>query len=218
MADTPEGDAAATGGAAPPVSEGDNRRGTAGAPADNSPPARRLANGRFAPGASANPTRRFSRGQSGNPKGRPLGKFRAGTRAAAALLDAQAEALAQKAIELALGGDPVAVRFCLGRVLGVRRGQQAVVELDLRRRSPRTGRSRQGIADGANGRRWCRRYGLTPDEALSLAQMLDGFPRILTAGLVGRPPADGSAADPRQMLLDELARIAAAGTVAPRGC
>ncbi len=76
---------------------------------------------------------KFRQGYSGNPEGRPprtkTGSFRAGTRAAALLLDAQAEALAQKAIEMALDGDPVAVRFCLGRILGVRRGQP--VELDL---------------------------------------------------------------------------------------
>src|SRR6185312_14550202 len=108
---------------------------------------------------------RFRRGVCGNPKGRPRTRARAGARAAAALLDAQAEALMGKAIELALGGDPVAVRFCLGRVLGVRRGQP--VELDM------PGVAEPGdlaaavtaiVAALADGR-------VTPDEALSLSQM-----------------------------------------------
>jgi hypothetical protein len=80
---------------------------TAGAPAVIEGSIERGARGRFAKGASGNSTGRFQKGQSGNPNGRPRGsgKFRAGSRAAAALLDTQAEALAGKAIEMAFAGD-----------------------------------------------------------------------------------------------------------------
>jgi hypothetical protein len=160
----------------------------------------------------------FRKGQSGNPAGRPKGRYRAGTRAAALLLDAQAEALAQKAIELALGGDPVAVRFCLGRLLGVRRGQP--VELDLPAVAgpgDLTGAVTAITAALAEGR-------LTPDEALACAQMLDGFPRALAAGLAGTGPDDRDAEDPREVLKRELDRLAEAldrgefGTVASTSC
>src|SRR5258705_118225 len=54
----------------------------------------------------------FQKGRSGNPKGRPKGSRNAATLACEALLDGQAEALTQKAIQMALDGDPVALRLC----------------------------------------------------------------------------------------------------------
>ncbi len=48
--------------------------------------------------------RPFVKGQSGNPAGRPRGSVNRGTRAAAVLLDGEAENLARKAVELALDG------------------------------------------------------------------------------------------------------------------
>ena len=61
--------------------------------------------------------RPFVRGQSGNPGGRPAGARNRKTLAAAILLDGEAEALTRKAVELALAGDPTAMRLCLERIL-----------------------------------------------------------------------------------------------------
>jgi hypothetical protein len=47
----------------------------------------------------------FQKGQSGNPDGRPKGSRNATTLALETLLDGQATALTQKAIDLALAGD-----------------------------------------------------------------------------------------------------------------
>jgi hypothetical protein len=191
------------GGEAPPVIDGDNRRITGGEPPDKGDPGARDEFGRFVPGTAAGAATRFNKGRSGNPNGRPKGsgRFRAGTRAAALLLDARAEALAEKAIEMALDGDAVAVRFCLGRLLGVRRGQP--VELDLPAiAAPRdlagvVGAIAAAVASGS----------ITPDEALALAQMVDGFPRVLAAGAPERPLEPSE--DPREAFIRELDRIAA---------
>jgi hypothetical protein len=64
---------------------------------------------------------RFSKGRSGNPRGKPKGARHRTTLAAEALLDGEAEALTRKAIELALAGDAVALRLCLERIIPPRR-------------------------------------------------------------------------------------------------
>lgn len=142
--------------------------------------------GRFAQGASGNPNGRYKKGQSGNPNGRPrgTGKFRAGSRAAAELLDAQAEVLAEKAIEMAVSGDPVAVRFCLGRVLGVRRGQ--LVELDGAFAMPEITRPSDLVAAINRIAAAAMQGAITPDEAFALSRMVDSFNRSLERGWVER--------------------------------
>ena len=65
--------------------------------------------------------RPFEKGVSGNPTGRPRGSRNATTLAVEALLDGQANALTQKAIDLALGGDMAALRLCLDRIFPPRK-------------------------------------------------------------------------------------------------
>jgi hypothetical protein len=61
--------------------------------------------------------RPFERGRSGNPGGRRRGSRNKATLAAAALLAGESEALTRKAVEMALAGDPAAMRLCMERVL-----------------------------------------------------------------------------------------------------
>ena len=71
----------------------------------------------------------FKPGQSGNPSGRPKGARNKSTVAAEALLDGESEALTRRCIDLAMEGDPTALRLCLSRILPVRR--ERTIELDL---------------------------------------------------------------------------------------
>ena len=64
---------------------------------------------------------RFRPGQSGNPAGRPKGARNRTTMAVEEILDGEADALARKAIELALNGDTVALRLCLERIAPAKR-------------------------------------------------------------------------------------------------
>jgi hypothetical protein len=63
------------------------------------------------------PGRRFEKGRSGNPAGRRRGSRNKATLAAAGLLAGESEALTRKAVEMALAGDPTAMRLCMERVL-----------------------------------------------------------------------------------------------------
>jgi hypothetical protein len=73
--------------------------------------------------------RPFQKGQSGNPDGRPKGSRNAITIALKALLDGQATALTQKAVDLALTGDMAALRLCLDRILPPRKDRPVTFKL-----------------------------------------------------------------------------------------
>jgi len=123
---------------------------------------------------------RFRRGQSGNPDGRPVGSLNRATRAAALLLDGEAEALTRKAVEMALGGDAVALRLCLDRVLGARRGRP--VELVV----PAIASAGDLVAAMNAVTAAATQGAITPDEAVALSHMVDSFNRTFEADHVWR--------------------------------
>ncbi len=127
---------------------------------------------------------RFRKGRSGNPGGRPRGSVNRATRAAMQLLDGEAEALTRKAVELALAGDPIALRLCLDRILGVRRGRpvELVGELAL----PPVANARDLAAAMSSVAAAATQGAITPDEAVALAQMVESFTRTLDAAHVER--------------------------------
>ena len=61
--------------------------------------------------------RPFTKGPSNRPPGRRAGSRNKKTLAAAILLEGEAEALTRRAVELALAGDPTAMRLCIERIL-----------------------------------------------------------------------------------------------------
>jgi len=60
---------------------------------------------------------RFKPGQSGNPAGKRPGTRSKSTMAALSLLEGEAQALTRKAIDAALGGDMMALRLCIDRII-----------------------------------------------------------------------------------------------------
>ncbi len=123
---------------------------------------------------------RFRKGSSGNPKGRPPGSVNRATRAAALLLDGEAEALVRKAVELALAGDPVALRLCLDRTVAPRRGRPVELALPPLADARDLAAAIAAVAGAATEGR------ITPDEAVALAQMMESFTRTLDAAHVER--------------------------------
>ena len=72
---------------------------------------------------------RFQKGVSGNPKGRPLGSRNQSSLAAEMLLENQAAAITQKCVDMAMDGDPTALRLCVSRLIPIKR--QRTISLDL---------------------------------------------------------------------------------------
>ena len=73
---------------------------------------------------------RGGRFAAGNP-GKPKGARHRVTRAAEEMLDGEAEALTRKAIDLALCGDPMALRLCLERILPPRKERPVDIVLPV---------------------------------------------------------------------------------------
>jgi Family of unknown function (DUF5681) len=118
---------------------------------------------------------RFSRGRSGNPRGKPKGARHRTTLAAEALLDGEAEALTRKAIALALAGDTTALRLCLDRILPPRRERPVSFML------PRL----EGAGDAAGAMAAITAAvataEITPSEAAELSKLVEAFVRALEA-------------------------------------
>ena len=72
---------------------------------------------------------RFRKGRSGNPAGRPRGSRNSATRACETLLEGQAEALTQKAVDMALAGDTVALKICIDRIFPPRKDRPVTFPL-----------------------------------------------------------------------------------------
>jgi Family of unknown function (DUF5681) len=119
--------------------------------------------------------RPFQKGQSGNPAGRPRGSVNRATRAAELLLDGEAEALARKAIELALSGDPAALRLCLDRTVAPRRERPVEVALP----PIDSAADLLGAIKAVAGAVGCG--AITAAEAVALSQMIETFLRTIDA-------------------------------------
>ena len=116
---------------------------------------------------------RFQPGQSGNPEGRPRGARNKATLALENLLDGQAEALTQKAIELALGGDIPALRICLDRILPPRKDRPVSFEL------PAINGAEDAKAATAALLTAVSVGSLTPSEAAEVCKLVDAYVKAI---------------------------------------
>jgi hypothetical protein len=116
---------------------------------------------------------RFPKGQSGNPAGKPKGTRNATTLALEALLDGQASALTQKAIDVALTGDIPALRLCLDRILPPRKDSPVAFELPEMKTLNDTVSAMCAIVKAVG------QGDLTPTEAGELTKMVQAFAKII---------------------------------------
>ena len=113
--------------------------------------------------------RPFMKGQSGNPAGKPKGARHRATLAAEVLLDGEAEALTRKAVELALGGNVLALRLCLDRILPPPRERAVTFALpEVRSAADATAAMASILASVAAGE-------LTVAEAGGLVKLVEAF-------------------------------------------
>ena len=71
----------------------------------------------------------FSKGQSGNPAGKPPGARHRATILAEKLMGDDAEDIVRAVVNAAKAGDPTAMRLCIERLIPVRKGRPVVFDL-----------------------------------------------------------------------------------------
>ena len=144
--------------------------------------------------------RPFQKGQSGNASGRPKGARNAATLACEALLDGQAEALTQKAIQMALDGDAVALRLCLDRIYPPRKDRPVTFTLppitSARDAADLMAAVTKAVATG----------NVTPSEATEIAKVIDAYVKAYQTAQL-----DERVALVHQLSDAELMRIAMGG-------
>jgi hypothetical protein len=116
------------------------------------------------------PGKPFSKGESGNPAGRPPGIPDKRT-ALRKLLDPHAETLVQKVVDKALEGDIAALRLCLERLIPPAKSRDAPVDV-----GPLSG----SLTDhGRTILTALSEQRITPDEASALMQAVAAQARII---------------------------------------
>jgi hypothetical protein len=127
--------------------------------------------------------RPFEKGRSGNPGGRQRGSRNKATLAAAALLAGESEALTRKAVEMALAGDPTAMRLCMERVLPPCRERTVKFSLppiEAARTGETCGPSARDVSLAMNAVTTALARGeITPGEAERIAGVVDTFVRAI---------------------------------------
>ena len=118
---------------------------------------------------------RFAKGLSGNPCGLRRGSRHKATLAAQALLDGEAEALTRKAIEAAKGGDMIALRLCLERIIPVAKDKPISLTIPSVTSAEDLTKVLSIILDAVSGGK------LTPLEAQTITGVVDGFRKMFEA-------------------------------------
>jgi hypothetical protein len=133
--------------------------------------------------------RPFEKGRSGNPTGRRLGSRNKATLAAAALLAGESEALTRTAVELALAGDPTAMKLCIERILPPCRERAVKFSLPPIESTDDISAAMQAVTAAL------ARGDITPGEAATIAGVVETFARAIET-----TKRRGFAVDPLQIL------------------
>ena len=133
--------------------------------------------------------RPFEKGRSGNPAGRRPGSRNKATLAAAALLAGESEALTRTAVDLALAGDPTAMRLCIERILPPCRERAVNFTLPPIESTDDISAAMQAVTAAL------ARGDITPGEAATIAAVVETFARAIDT-----TKRRGFAVDPLQIL------------------
>lgn len=108
----------------------------------------------------------------GNP-GRPKGARHKITRAVEELLHGQAEAISQKAVQMALEGDSTALRLCLERIAPTRKDAPVNFDLPPVRTAEEASKAAEAVLKAVSG------GDVTPLEGATLMGLVEQFRRVL---------------------------------------
>jgi hypothetical protein len=115
---------------------------------------------------------RSGRFTAGNP-GRPKGARHKATVAAMALLDGQAQALTQRAVELALAGDTTALRLCIERLLPTRKDAPITFTMPAMQSAGDAAKAAGAVVEAVAAGE------LTPAEGAAVMGLMDAFRKAL---------------------------------------
>jgi hypothetical protein len=115
---------------------------------------------------------KFKKGTSGNPSGRPTGSRNRATLMAEQFLEDESEQLVRQAVSLAKGGNILALRLCLERILPARRERTITVDLSPAQNALDIAANYQELLAAVSDGR------ITPGEAQSLSEVLDRKARL----------------------------------------
>jgi len=118
---------------------------------------------------------RWPKGVSGNVAGRPPGSRNKAALAVEELLNGQAEALTQKLIELALGGNMAALRLCHERLLPPCEDRPVSFTMPKITSAGEAATAMGALLDAVSG------GGITPREAVEIARTVETFLGALEA-------------------------------------
>jgi hypothetical protein len=144
---------------------------------------------------------RFEKGVSGNPRGRPAGSRNNATLACEAILEGQAEALTQKAVDMALAGDTVALKICVDRIYPARKDRPVTFALPPINSARDAADIAAAVAEAVAAGR------VTPAEAVEFAKVIDVYVRAYQTAVL-----NDRIAPLEQMTDAELMRIVRNGS------
>ena len=144
----------------------------------------------------------FQKGQSGNPSGKPPGTRNKATMLAEKLMQDDARDIVRVVLEAAKGGDMTAARLVLERIAPVRKGRPVYFDLPPVNTAADIAAAMAALTTAmASG-------DLTPDEAATVASVLEMRRQTLEVGEFELAPAGGRRGDREKMKAQMWKRLA----------